>query len=99
MSGKKIIIFLFILISLKYKIKKEKIESMLMRYDNKFRRKKISNRNIEENLMYYISYVKSIKEGKIKKIIQNKKYDNPKISFIISVFNKENYLHSLIISI
>ena len=49
--------------------------------------------------MYYISYVKSIKEGKIKKIIQNKKYDNPKISFIISVFNKENYLHSLIISI
>ena len=99
MSGKKIIIFLFILISLKYKIKKEIIESMLMRYDNKFRRKNISVRNIEENLVYYISYVKSIKEGKNKKIIQNKKYDNPKISFIIPVFNKEKYLHSLIISI
>jgi glycosyltransferase involved in cell wall biosynthesis len=69
-----------------------------MRYNNKFRKKNISVRNIEDNLMIYISYVKSIKEGKIKEITHNKKYDNPKISFIISVFNKENYLDSLIIS-
>jgi glycosyltransferase involved in cell wall biosynthesis len=99
MPEKKIIILLlFILISLKYKINKDKIESMLMRYNNKFRGKNISVRNIEDNLMIYILYAKSIKEGKIKKIIQNKKYDNPKISFIISVFNKEKYLDSLIIS-
>ena len=98
MSEKKIIILLFILISLKYKISRKKIESMLMRYNNKFREKNVSFRNIEDNLMIYISYAKSIKEGKIKKIIQNKKYDNPKISFIISVFNKEKYLDSLIIS-
>jgi glycosyltransferase involved in cell wall biosynthesis len=71
---------------------------MLTRYNNKFRGKNISIRNIEDNLMIYILYAKSIKEGKIKKIIHNKKYDNPKISFIISVFNKENYLNSLIIS-
>ena len=98
MSEKKIIILLLFLFSLKYKNKRKKIESMLMRYNIKFRGKNISFRNIEDNLMIYISYVKSIKEGKIKKIIKNKKYDNPKISFIISVFNKENYLNSLIIS-
>ena len=72
---------------------------MLTRYNNKFRGKNISIRNIEDNLMIYISYVKSIKEGKIKKIIHNKKYNDPKISFIVSVLNKENYLDSLIISI
>ena len=69
-----------------------------MRYNNKFRGKKISVKNIEDNLMIYILYVKSIKEGKIKKIIHNKNYECPKISFIISVFNKEKYLNSLITS-
>ena len=98
MSEKKVIILFFILISLKYKIQKEKNESMIMRYNNKFRGKNISFRNINDNLAIYISYVKSIKEGKIKKIIRNKKYENPKVSFIIPVFNKENYLNSLIIS-
>jgi glycosyltransferase involved in cell wall biosynthesis len=98
MSEKKIILLLFIFISLKYKIKKDIIESIIMRYNNKFRGKNISVKNIEDNLMIYILYVKSIKEGKIKKIIHNKNYECPKISFIISVFNKENYLNSLITS-
>lgn len=98
MSVTKIILLLLILISLKYKSKNDTIESILMRYNNKFRRKNISVRNVEDNLMAYISYVKSIKEGKIINIIQSQNYDRPKISFIISVFNKENYLKSLILS-
>ena len=99
MSLIKIILLLLILILLKYKSKKnDTIESILMRYNNKFRRKDISVRNVEDNLMDYISYVKSIKEGKVKNIIQSQNYDRPKISFIISVFNKENYLNSLILS-
>jgi glycosyltransferase involved in cell wall biosynthesis len=49
-------------------------------------------------LIIYLTYVKSIREGKIKKIMKNNNYDNPKVSFIVSVFNKENYLDSLITS-
>jgi glycosyltransferase involved in cell wall biosynthesis len=56
-------------------------------------------KTIEDNLMIYISYAKLIKEGKYKKIIKFKSYDNPKISFIIAVFNKERYLRSFITSI
>ena len=70
----------------------------IIRY-NKFKRKNLSIKNIEENLMPYILYVKSIKEGNVPKIFHNKSYSKPKVTFIASVFNKEKYLESFISSI
>ena len=70
----------------------------IIRY-NKFKRKNLSIKNIEENLMPYILYVKSIKEGNFPKIFHNNSYSKPKATFIASVFNKEKYLESFISSI
>ena len=50
-------------------------------------------------MILHILYAKSIKEGKVNIISYNKKFLNPKISFIVSVFNKEKYLKSFISSI
>jgi glycosyltransferase involved in cell wall biosynthesis len=49
--------------------------------------------------MFHILYAKSIKEEKVNIISYNKTFLNPKISFIVSVFNKEKYLKSFISSI
>ena len=70
----------------------------IIRY-NKFKRKNLSIKNIEENLMPFISYAKFIKEGNFPKMFHNKSYSNPKVTFIASVFNKEKYLESFISSI
>jgi len=105
MSGKKIILYFLLLIfffkslKLKYKDANYKIEIIIDRYNNKFKGKKISVKNIEDNLMTYILYAKSIKESKINKIINFQSFDSPKTSFIIPIFNKENYLRSFITSI
>jgi hypothetical protein len=69
----------------------------IIRY-NKFKRKNLSIKNIEEKLMPFILYVKSIKEGNFQKIFHNKSYSKPKVTFIVSVFNKEKYLESFISS-
>ena len=98
----KLIILLIILfyISLIYEKKNyNNIEPLINRFNNRFKRNNIYIKNIEENLAPYISYVKSIKEGKIKKLCFYNNYDYPKISFIVSVFNKEKYLESFISSI
>ena len=91
-----LITLIFILLTNKDKYYNN-IESIINRY-NKFKRKNIYQ-NIEINLMPFILYVKSIKETKAKKIFHNKEYNNPKISFIVSVYNKEKYLESFILSI
>jgi hypothetical protein len=69
----------------------------IIRY-NEYKRKNLLIKNIDENLMSFISYAKSIKEGNFPKIFLNKSYSNPKVSFITSVFNKEKYLKSFISS-
>jgi len=97
MLRKIIILLILLFISTIYKRKNYEIKPKIIRY-NKFKRKNISIKNIEENLMSFISYVKSIKEGNFKKIVYNKRYSNPKVSFISSVFNKEKYLDSFISS-
>ena len=70
----------------------------IIRY-NKFKRKNLSIKNLEEKLMPYILYAKSIKEGNFPKIFHNKSYSKPKVTFIATVFNKEKYLESFISSI
>ena len=70
----------------------------IIRY-NKFKRKNLSIKNLEENLIPFILYVKSIKEGNFPKIFHNKSYSKPEVTFIASVFNKEKYLESFISSI
>ena len=81
------------------KIKNYTFESIIKRYNIRFKGKNISSRNIEDNMVIYISYTKSIKECKVNEIVFNKNFENPKISFIISVFNKEKYLKHFITSI
>lgn len=97
MSSKIIILLIILIFILSYKNKQYNIESLIRRYI-KIKRKNLSQ-NKEVNLMPFILYAKSIKEGEIIKIVHNKKYNNPKISFIISVYNKEKYLESFILSI
>lgn len=92
-----LIILLFFLLSIKFK--NYTFESIIKRYNIRFKGKNISSRNIEDSMVIYISYAKSIKEGKVNEIIFNKNFVSPKISFIMSVFNKEKYLIHFIISI
>ena len=94
----KIIILLIIIIFILIKSKIKNYESLIIRY-NKFKVKKLSAKNFEENLMSHILYVKSIKDGQVNIITYKKKFSKPKISFIVSVFNKEKYLKSFISSI
>ena len=97
MFGKLILLIILLFISTINKTKNYELKPKIIRY-NKFKRKNISIKNIEENLIPFISYVKSIKEGNFPKISYNKRYSNPKVSFIASVFNKEKYLDSFISS-
>ena len=98
MSVKIILLIIFLFISTKYRNKNFELKPKIIRY-NKFKRKNILNKNIEENLMPFISYAKFIKEGNFPKMLHNKSYSNPKVTFIASVFNKEKYLESFISSI
>jgi cellulose synthase/poly-beta-1,6-N-acetylglucosamine synthase-like glycosyltransferase len=98
MSVKIILLIIFLFISKKYRNKNFELKPKIIRY-NKFKRKNILNKNIEENLMPFISYAKFIKEGNFPKMFHNKSYSSPKVTFIASVFNKEKYLESFISSI
>ena len=97
MFGRIILLIILLFISIINKRKNYDLKPKIIRY-NKFKQKNISIKKIEENLMPFLLYAKSIKEGNFSKISYNKSYSNPKVSFIASVFNKEIYLNSFISS-
>ena len=94
-----ILLIIFSFLSLTIKINNYTIESIINRYNIRFKGKNISFKNIEDNMVNYISYAKWIKECKVNEIAFKKNFANPKISFIASVFNKEKYLKHFIKSI
>ena len=99
-----IIIVLFYFIIKSFKINKEnKDENKLIRFIdlkvNKNKNKNELTKNFEKDLPQIISYVKLLKKGFYRNKIYFPEILKPKISFISSVYNKENYLSSFITSI
>ena len=76
---------------------KSNFENSLIRFI-KFNRKDISIRIQEEKLLLIINYIKSLKEGELKKKSYTK-LNKPKISFISPVFNQINVLSAFISSV
>ena len=76
---------------------KSNFENLLIRYI-KFNRKNISIRIPEKKLLLIINYIKSLKEGELKKNTYNK-FNKPKISIISPVFNQINVLSAFISSV
>ena len=62
--------------------------------------KREPNNNITQSYLNYINeYVSLIERNALSYIQYNEEINKPKISFISTVFNKENYLSQLITSI
>ena len=73
-----------------------KFEKKLIRYI-KFYKKEIKINDYEEKLFSALKYVNYLKESKLE--ISYKQVKNPKVSFITTIFNQENYLSSFIFSV
>ena len=76
---------------------KSNFENLLIRYI-KFNRKNIRIRISGKKLLLIINYIKSLKEGELKKNSYHK-LNKPKISFISPVFNQINDLSAFISSV
>ena len=75
------------------------IEKKIMRYIKFKKKKNIIKHYYEKDLKIIINYVKLLRNNSFQNNIYHNDIDNPKISFIASVFNKEKYLNSFIPSI
>ena len=89
-----IIINISFLISIKYN--KYDFEKKLIRYI-KYNSKQIKINNYEERLFSAIKYVNFLKESRQE--IYHEQVKNPKVSFITTIFNQENYLPNFIFSV
>ena len=94
-----IILLTLLIISFTLQKPKNNIEIKIQAFLKQRKHKIISYKNSEVDLPNIKKYVKSLKDNLIKNYINYTEILNPKISFIISVYNKENYLSSLISSI
>ena len=97
MINKLIFVIAPVIILITIRNNKSNFENSLIRYI-KFNRKDISLRIQEEKLLLIINYIKSLKEGELKKISYTK-LNKPKISFISPVFNQINVLSAFISSV
>jgi glycosyltransferase involved in cell wall biosynthesis len=79
-----------------FKHKKYAFENKLIRYI-KINKKQIKIKDYEQKLFNAIKYVNSLKESKHE--ISYKEIKKPKVSFISTVFNQENYLSNFIFSV
>ena len=94
---KNFILFLFLKLFF-IKEKKPNIEQLL--FDFIKNNKREPNNNITQSYLNYINeYVSLIERNALSYIQYNEEINKPKISFISTVFNKENYLSQLITSI
>jgi len=95
---KQLILFWFLKCINLLKSSKIYIEPKLLRF-MKYKQKP-KNNNDDKNVLNSITdYINLIKKKKIKKINYIHEINEPKISFIIPIFNKEKYLETLILSI
>ena len=93
----KFILILFQVILINIRVNEINLEKELNRYI-KVNKKNISIEIHEQKLFAYINYVKSIKENENEDVYY-KLINNPKISFISTVYNQRKYLSSFISSI
>ncbi len=90
-------IFIIALVNININIKnKINFENKLVRYI-KFNKKNIAFKSKEQKLIFFLNYVKDIKEKKLE--IYDELIDNPKVSFISTIFNQEKFLSTFISSI
>ena len=87
------ILIIFFLVTMPFRYKKYAFENKLIRYI-KINKKQIKIKDYEQKLFNAIKYVYSLKESKHE--ISYKAIKKPKVSFISTVFNQENYLSTLI---
>ena len=94
------LIFFFILLIFNNKnnIKQNLTESSLRDYIKKNQKQISSQKNIKKEIYLITQYIQSLKNGSIK-IDNYRRILMPKISFIATVYNKEKYLNSFILSI
>ena len=81
---------------MRFRHKKYTFENKLIRYI-KINKKQIKIKDYEQKLFNAIKYVNSLKESKHE--ISYKEIKKPKVSFISTVFNQENYLSNFIFSV
>ena len=87
------ILIIFSLVTMPFRHKKYAFENKLIRYI-KINKKQIIIKDYKQKLFNAIKYVNSLKE--LKHDISYKEIKKPKVSFISTVFNQENYLSTLI---
>jgi cellulose synthase/poly-beta-1,6-N-acetylglucosamine synthase-like glycosyltransferase len=80
-----------------FRYKKYAFENNLIGYI-KINKKQIKIKDYEQKLINAIKYVNSLKESK-HEISYKKSIKKPKVSFISTVFNQENYLSNFIFSV
>ena len=95
---KQLILFGFLKCINLLKSSKIYIEPKLLRF-MKYKQKPKNNNDNKNVLNSITDYINLIKKKKIKKINYIHEINEPKISFIIPIFNKEKYLETLILSI
>ena len=74
------------------------IEPKLLRFV-KYKQKTKNNNNNKSFINSVLDYINLIQKRKLKKIKYLHEFIDPKISFIIPIFNKEKYLETLLLSI
>lgn len=89
-----LIIPILFIICIRYK--KYDFEKKLIRYI-KINQRQLKINNYEEKLFSIIKYVDFLKNS--KHIISFEKVKSPKVSFITTIFNQENYLSNFIFSV
>lgn len=89
-----LIIITFIIIPIKHN--KYCLENKLIRYIQ-FNKKDIKINDYEAKLVSIIKYVNFLKESKYQ--VSYEQIEKPKVSFITTLFNQENYLLNFIFSI
>lgn len=97
-----IFIFFFLVINITYNVflfKENKIENQIIQYNQKNKKNTIIKLKYENDIPQIKKYIHLLRKGYIKISSYNNKYFHPKISFITTVYNKENYLYSFICSI
>ena len=90
------ILIIFSLVIMPFRHKKYAFENKLIRYI-KINKKQIIIKDYEQKLFNAIKYINSLKDSKHE--ISYKEIKKPKVSFISTVFNQENYLSNFIFSV
>ena len=90
------ILIIIFLVKMPFRHKKYAFENKLIRYI-KNNKKQIKIKDYEKKLFNAIKYANSLKESKHE--ISYKVIKKPKVSFISTVFNQENYLSNFIFSV